>query len=455
MATTPDMSRGVQIDLRRALRWRWPVLLGAAIVGLLAGSLVAALRPPGYEATALTAIVPARANTFPGADYVSLAAPSFIAFATSPTKIRDIALRTGVDVEDLSSSVQTNLQGSSNTITVTTRADTPAAAAQAANSIAYEMTRFRDGDTLLRAVVVAPATPPGAPRAGAVGLLRAAGLLGGIAAGLALVWMLERRHPHVTDAADIELATGGDVLGVVPRSASLRHGHQDGPDDAMVEAAGRLLVTELLARLPAGRGVVLVTAARRGAGTSTVAGILASAVAWAGRKVMLARPVRRDMSDPDVASPSDVVPDALEGSPTLVDVPVPGGSPGDEHGGSPGDEHEGSARALREVASNALDRFDIVLIDAPPLLEGRWRRDAIGLADGIVLVASAGDLVDRVRAAAVVASSLASRRPVAIGNRMPWWTPAARADELAVQGEEPRAHPLFGVEGGGSESARD
>ena len=87
MTTTPDMGRGVQIDLRRALRWRWPVLLCAAIVGLLAGSLVAALRPPGYEATAVTAIVPARADTFPGADYVSLAAPSFIAFATSPTKI--------------------------------------------------------------------------------------------------------------------------------------------------------------------------------------------------------------------------------------------------------------------------------------------------------------------------------------------------------------------------------
>ena len=119
-------------------------------------------------------------------------------------------------------------------------------------------------------------------------------------------------------------------------------------------------------------------------------------------------------------------------------------------------EDEGSARALREVASNALDRFDIVLIDAPPILEGRWRRDAIGLADGVVLVVSAGDLVDRVRAAAVVASSLASRRLVAIGNRMSWWTLAAGPDdELAIQGEESRAHPLFGVEGGGSESARD
>jgi hypothetical protein len=59
--------------------------------GLLAGSLVAALRPPQYEATAVTAIVPARSAGFPGADSVSLAAPSFIAFATSPTKLHDVA----------------------------------------------------------------------------------------------------------------------------------------------------------------------------------------------------------------------------------------------------------------------------------------------------------------------------------------------------------------------------
>ncbi len=351
MTTTPDMNRGVQIDLRRALRWRWPVLLGAAVVGLLAGSLVAALRPQGYEATAVTAIVPARANTFPGADYVSLAAPSFIAFATSPTKIQDIALRTGVDVEDLRSSLQTNLQGTSNTITVTTRVDSPAAAAQAANSIAYEMTRFRDGDTLLRAVVVAPATPPDAPRAGAVGLLRAAGLLGGIAAGLALVWMLERRRPHVTDAADIELATGGDVLGVVPRSASLRHGHEEGPDDAMVEAAGRLLVTELLARLPAGRGVVLVTAARRGAGTTTVAGTLASAVAWAGRKVMLARPVRREMSDPDMASPPMSCPTLSKGHPQSSTSLCPGRPPATSTRGRPA--RFGRSRRTRSIVSTS------------------------------------------------------------------------------------------------------
>ena len=85
MTTTPDKGRSVQID-RRALRWRWPVLVGAAVVGLLAGSLVAARKAPGYEATAVTAIVPARSGSFPGADYVSLAAPSFIAYATSPQR---------------------------------------------------------------------------------------------------------------------------------------------------------------------------------------------------------------------------------------------------------------------------------------------------------------------------------------------------------------------------------
>jgi hypothetical protein len=75
---------------------------------------------------------------------------------------------------------------------VTVRADSPETAARAANLIAYEMTQFRDKVT--SAVVVATATTPEAPRVGAVDLLRGAGLLGGIAAGLALVWMRERRR---------------------------------------------------------------------------------------------------------------------------------------------------------------------------------------------------------------------------------------------------------------------
>ena len=194
MTTTLDTGQDFPIDLRRALRWRWPVLVGAAIAGLLAGTLVAALRPPQYEATAVTAIVPARSRAIPGADYVSLTAPSFIAFATSPTKLQEVATQTGLGAEDLQSSVHASVQGTSNTITVTVRADSPTTAAQAANLIAYEMTQFDDNVT--SAVVVAMATTSGTPRAGAGGLLRGAGLLGGMAAGLALVWMLERRRPH-------------------------------------------------------------------------------------------------------------------------------------------------------------------------------------------------------------------------------------------------------------------
>lgn len=443
-----DTGRDVSIDLRTALRWRWPVLIVAAIVGLVAGSFVAAQRPQEYEATAVTAIVPTRSDSIPGADYVSLAAPSFIAFATSPAKLQDIALAVGVDVGDLQPSVQAEVQGTSNLITVTARAGSPSAATRVANSIVYEMTRFRDGSHVTQAVIVAAATPPDAPRAGAAGLLRGAGLLGGIAAGIALMWILERRRPHVARAADVVLATGSECLGALPRSASLRHSHPERSNDPTVEAAGRVLVTELLARLPPGRRVVLVTAARRGAGTSTVAGVLASAAALVGRKVVLVRPVRQHGSDPGAASTSAVGPDAHDGVPTLVEVPLPVAKSGNRF------EDEGLPLALQEVVSDAIDRFDIVVIDAPPILEGRWRRDGAGLADGVVLVASAGDFVDRVRTAAVLASSLALRL-VAIGNRMPWSTPTARPDDLAVEGEESRAHPLFGVQGGGSESASD
>jgi hypothetical protein len=99
----------------------------------------------------------------------------------------------------------------------------------------------------------------------------------------------EQAGPHVAVAADVVLATECLTLGALPRSPSLRHGGSEMSDDPTVEAVSRLLATELLARLPHGRGVVLVTAVRKGAGTSTVAEVLAFAAALVGRKVALVR----------------------------------------------------------------------------------------------------------------------------------------------------------------------
>jgi Mrp family chromosome partitioning ATPase len=231
------------------------------------------------------------------------------------------------------------------------------------------------------------------------------------------------------------LATGCVTVGALPRSRSLRHGHIQRSDNPTVEAASRRLVTALLARLPHGRGFVLVTAARKGAGTSTVSEVLAFTAALDGRKVVLVQPVRRKARD--------------HGAPGFVEVLVPEPPSGDRR------DDEGTSLGLQEAVLNALDRFDIAVVDAPPILEGRWRRDAAGLADCVVLVASAGDLVDRVRTAAVLASSLAASHLVAIGNRMPWGMSASGHDERPVEGEESRTHPLFGVPGGGAESAGD
>jgi Mrp family chromosome partitioning ATPase/capsular polysaccharide biosynthesis protein len=241
--------------------------------------------------------------------------------------------------------------------------------------------------------------------------------------GLALGILLGIGFAFLREALDTRVRSGSEIASHLdlPLLARLRGGHADDKplvtftEPAGVEAeAFRILRTNLeLVQLEHGARTIMVTSALEGEGTSATAANLAVALARTGREVAL---VDLDLRHPSVAGIFGLgrragITDAVLGhvrlGTALVRVPVPVNS-ARGNGAAPG--HDGAARNLAVLTAGslrpnpgefvgapallgALDElrrsFELVLVDAPPLL---GVGDAIALMphlEGVLLVASA------------------------------------------------------------------
>ena len=409
---------GTSVDLREALRWRWRLFLTVVLVVAIGAGLYVGAMSAKYAATSIVAVVPNKGVQFPGADYISLSAPSFIAYATSTDTLRPIAKANGTSVEALKGSVDASVSGSSNTIVITARSPSAREAADEANQVAKAMTFYSDRAGLVGAVQVATADVPTHPSAPLRRLGILAGLLAGIAAGLSLVYIMERRRPHLSDPTMLSQIVGHGVLGTLPRSPALKQGRVDGSRDPWAEAAIRLLGASFQRAVGAGGGATLVTAPANGDGVSTVCLALASALTRTGSRVLIVRATAHDIRR---------------------ERPVGAASEPDQDGASDETEHAATAArilslteadgpvvdAIRRLLPEAVEQFDVVIIDAPPILEGGLTLEMAETAHAVLFVASAGDLAAKAQESALILESLGSKVVGIVGNRMPWWVSTA------------------------------
>jgi capsular exopolysaccharide synthesis family protein len=235
--------------------------------------------------------------------------------------------------------------------------------------------------------------------AGILGLV-----LGGLAAGLA-----EALDTRVRSTGEISVALEAPALGRVPTGAGRRKGLAQLPvlsaPTSVKAEAFRILRANLELRLrEADAQAVLVSSALAGEGKSTVLANLALAFAQIGRSVVAVDlDLRRPVLGPLVGASATVgVADVLAGTATLEHAlfPVPlrleaeaaDSPPGGQllvltAGTPPADPGDLVARPMvGELLAELRRRADLVLVDAPPLLEAA---DAISLsdeADGVLLV---------------------------------------------------------------------
>jgi succinoglycan biosynthesis transport protein ExoP len=235
--------------------------------------------------------------------------------------------------------------------------------------------------------VVEPAIPPSTPSNRQLFRNLALALLVGIVGGTGLAYLAERVRPRVHGDLDLEEAAGAPILVSVPSVHTEDGGSAFNGGSSAEEAFRRLrLVISPLKQ----RHALVITSPGRGDGKTTVAVNLARAVAQAGQRVVLIdADLRRPALHTRLAQPGEPgFRDVLEGSRTDViqrtDVPnlflIPAGAASDSAGQLlEAADWAGTLRKLRA-------EFDVVLIDAPPVLDVSDSLLLAAPSDGVLLV---------------------------------------------------------------------
>jgi len=421
------------VDLLKVVRWRLPMIALITLGVVVVVTAYVQTLPTLYEAQAIVSIVPRpTASFFPGADYISLAAPKYVAYATAPGTLEGVARPLGVEASSLKDAVNAAVETGTSNITVGVTLSSPREAASAANAVAEAIVAFSATDRVLSAQIVAPAVIPTAPSSPLRKLDELAGLVVGALVAIVIAYVLERRNPRIRTREDLRALGDLRIIGSLPTGNGFRPGAEE---DASVQdpiRALRLNVEHAVQALP-GR-LLVVTSAARGEGKSTVSLVLSAALARVGQRILL---VDGDLYRAGISNSVNHTRDGgllalLRGSRRSLASHVKRGSsrgvsilPTTTDRGAGDLVVQRFPDVIREVESCG---FDYVIVDAPPLLEADVGQTMALFANGVLLVVSAGTRKEQVVEALRTLSTSQTPLIGVIGNRMtpPWRRAASR-----------------------------
>lgn len=376
-------------SLTALLRRSWRVVLVAALLGIVTAGALHLTRTPRFEATSEVYVtVPGTTTTSELAQGGSAAQQkiqSFVAITRSATVLAPVVrqLQLGGTPADLAQRVDAASPFGSVLIDITVTDTDPERAAATADAIAASLAEVVQGDlerreggaSSFRLQTVEPAAVPRAPVGPSLtAVLLGGGLLGAaLGLGAAQLRALLDRRIHDRETAEALLST--PVLGSITFDP-------DSPTHPLVvQQEGRSLRAEDVRRLRTNLqflgqdpATYVMTSAVQGEGKTTTVANLAVALASLGLRVAL---VDADLRRPAIA---DVM--GIEGAYGLTDLLIgrgeldsalqPWGTGGLRvlpSGPVPPNPTELLASpAMELVLAELRTQFDVVLVDAPPLL---------------------------------------------------------------------------------------
>jgi capsular exopolysaccharide synthesis family protein len=398
------------VDLREiiaALRRRWWLLVTLPLIGAAAAVAITATSDPVYESSATAAVRVAPLGAEPSTEDIRASfqlAATYARLATTEPVLEHAAENLGRPGEGelLRDDVTASSDVDTQLIVVSARAGTAEEAQALADEVAEQararVIELRVGGDL---VVVAPAEPAEkvspSPRSNL-----AIGVAVGLTLAVMLILLLEAMGSPVRDPEQLASLVGLDVLGSVrtfPRRA--------GPEASLAALLGHngagpaelprgvlddylLLRARLeVAARDAAAAVILVTAPRRRAGASVTAANLALVLARGDLRVLL---VDADLRSPAqhrlLGVPGDRgLSTALSGEALPASLVVhlgdglavlPAGAPS----AAPAELLVHLGDCLGELRT----QFDLILVDAPPLLDAADTRLIAHRVDAAVLV---------------------------------------------------------------------
>jgi capsular exopolysaccharide synthesis family protein len=406
-------------EFARILQRNWALIIASVlIVGALA-TAYSLLKTPQYVATSKALLTTDSASSSldltQGTSYAQSVVKTYADVATTPYVLDPVIARLKLPdtAEQLSSRVVAAAPLEETVLQITTTDSSPRAAADISNTVMSQLgnsvvTLAPDSanrSASVRLTLLQKAVAPTAPISPNVPLNTALGLVLGLVLGLLVGFARNRFDTGISTARDVSLITDFPALG----SVGFRRGARRSPivtdthrSYARVEEF-KALRSEILRANPTRRPMsIMVAASTSGEGASTTAANLAVALAGTDRRVLLV--------DANLRHPTAAALLGVEGTVGLSDVL--GGGVDPEHAIRATDR-DGlsvlSAGARTDTPGRLLDpltletliadlnrRFDVVLIDAPPLLANDEALRIGRVVDGVVVIAASGR-ADRVR----------------------------------------------------------
>ncbi|WP_369371116.1 polysaccharide biosynthesis tyrosine autokinase [Promicromonospora sp. Populi] len=399
-------------DYASVLRRRWAVIVSTALLGALAAYGWAASTPPSYTATAMVYVSlntgESTSDLLQGSTYVQNLIESYAALTDMPVVLDPVAQDLGPEANsrDLAAAVTADSPLNTSIIEISVVDGAAERAALIANAVAEQLSdtvvdlspAATTGEQVVAVNIVSPAEVPRFPSAPRTRLLVAAGGGGGLALSVALVLLWAVLDTRVRSAQDLEAVSEGTaLLGAIPvvRRKAARVPATHDPLSTRAEAYRRIQTNLSFVDATTPARVLVVTSSVPGEGKSTTAINLASTYAESGSHVLL---IDCDMRRPSIA-PTLGLEDAaglttvLVGRSAMEDL-VQRYGPGPLDvlplGPIPPNPHQLIASdATRDLLKAARAAYDVVIIDAPPLLPVSDAAILSTMADGVVVVAGA------------------------------------------------------------------
>ncbi|NRQ48472.1 polysaccharide biosynthesis tyrosine autokinase [Aeromicrobium stalagmiti] len=388
------------LGVRQLLR-RWPSILVITLIGIGVAAGALSLAPTQYASHADVLISPPanRSTTAVAERLVESYAHVLGGRATAADVVDALGLTRGTGAVDRDLSAEV-VDGTS-VLRVTATSDSGGRAAEISQAAAESfVTWLGEQDNPLVATIVEPAAASSTPSSPDRAPWLVLGGLVGLLAGLVVAAVRVVSDQSVRTPAELEELAGAPVLGAVaydrtavqtPLITSL------GTHHPRFEAV-RILRTNLqFLDIDHDHKVITITSSVPGEGKSTTATNLAIALAQAGSRVVL---VEGDLRRPRVSEYLGIeksvgLTTVLVGRVNLDTALQAAGTPGLDvltSGALPPNPSEIlQTNAMKALVAELRQRFDVVLIDAPPLLPVTDASLLASISDGAILVVRHGE----------------------------------------------------------------
>jgi Mrp family chromosome partitioning ATPase/capsular polysaccharide biosynthesis protein len=261
--------------LRRALRFRWAVIIAVLLPAAVLGVGAVEIRTAPAVAVSVVGVGPETAE-LTNADTVRLALGRYAVLLTSSEALTDISTATGVDVDTLETAVEIVVSQDAGNLAVRVTMPAEEQATAVAKAVADYAVAIGETDLDANAAVLSAARAEDPGLLASKRVLQAAILLAALVLAVGAAYLLELTRGRIRTGGDAAEAVGGPLLGNLPVLTSTRFRRVRVASDDAIRSSARSLRSgwaETDRSVPP--GPVLVVGTEAGAGATTVAYLLA------------------------------------------------------------------------------------------------------------------------------------------------------------------------------------